>query len=106
MRFSRPFRGLLRLNDPDPSDESLGYFHPSAPRTCLSCESDLPREATIMNRVRILLSIAALLLVSVSAAAQTADSIASENTRIAGLQELVNRAAHAALEKFADRKLT
>src|SRR3989440_678785 len=63
-----------------------------------------------MNRARIYLSIAPLLFLLIPALAQTrwrADSIkAAEVTRAADLQALVNQAAHTALEKFADKKLT
>jgi len=64
-----------------------------------------------MNRVRIFLIIATLLLVLISAQAQmrwqVADSISvGEVARLTSLQELVNQAAHTALEKFAEKKLT
>src|SRR5258708_18771152 len=64
-----------------------------------------------MNRIRIPLSLAAILLLLISAQAeprwQVVDSIRlGESARAAGLQELVNQAAHTALEKFADKKLT
>ena len=64
-----------------------------------------------MNPVRIFLITAALLLSLISVQAQTrwqtADSINSgENTRVTGLQELVNQAAQTALDKFAEKKLT
>jgi len=63
-----------------------------------------------MNRTRIYLSIAPLLFLLIPASGQTrwrADSIkAAEVTRAADLQALVNQAAHTALEKFADKKLT
>ena len=64
-----------------------------------------------MNRTGIVLIIAALLFLLTPAQAQTrwqaADSISSgENSRATTLQELVNLAAHTALEKFADKKLT
>jgi hypothetical protein len=63
-----------------------------------------------MNRIRIFLSIAALLLPLFSAPARTGwrgDAVkAAEVTRAADLQALVNQAAQTALEKFADKKLT
>jgi len=64
-----------------------------------------------MNRAGILLIIAAILLLLISAQAETrwpaVDSIRSgESARATGLQELVNEAARTALEKFADKKLT
>src|SRR5260370_31724438 len=64
-----------------------------------------------MNRIRIPLSIAAILLLLISAQAeprwQVVDSIRpGESARATGLQELVNQAAHTALEKFADKKVT
>jgi beta-lactamase class A len=52
----------------------------------------------IMNRIKICLLIAAVLIISVSARAQSADA-----TR---LQALVNNAARTTLAKFADKKLT
>ena len=63
-----------------------------------------------MNRIGILLSLGAILLLLISAQAQTqgrAESFRSpELAHPTTLQELVNQAAHAALEKFADKKLT
>ena len=63
-----------------------------------------------MNRIRNFLCIAPLLFLLIPAPAQTrwrGDSIRpAEVTRAADLQELVNQAAHTALEKFADKKLT
>src|SRR5882762_6634628 len=64
-----------------------------------------------MNRVRILFAIGALLLLLISAQAltqwQATDSLSfGENPREKSLQELVDHAAHTALEKFADKKLT
>src|SRR5258707_11419682 len=64
-----------------------------------------------MNRVRIFLNLAAILLILISAQAeprwQVVDSIRpGESARATGLQELVNEAARTALEKFADKKLT
>jgi beta-lactamase class A len=53
-----------------------------------------------MNRVKILLGILSLLLLSNSAPAQSALTDASS------LQELVDQAARTTLEKFADKKLT
>ena len=64
----------------------------------------------IMNRLRIFLSIATFLLLLIPAHAQTRGQDSSIKaialTRTASLQELVNQAAHTALEKFADKKLT
>lgn len=60
-----------------------------------------------MNRVRVSFSLVFLLL-SVSAQAQQ-NSLDASTARMSGvttLQELVNGAAHAALTKFADKKLT
>jgi beta-lactamase class A len=54
-----------------------------------------------MNRVKIFLSLTAFLLLSVSLRAQSAGE-----SKPNSLQELVNQAAHTALEKFADKKLT
>jgi len=54
-----------------------------------------------MKRIKTLLLLLPLLTISVSAPAQPANTVSSNS-----LQELVNQAAHAALEKFADKKLT
>ncbi len=63
-----------------------------------------------MNRIRILLRLGAVLPLLISAQAQTkwrAESFRSPDlARPITLQELVNQAAHTALEKFADKKLT
>jgi beta-lactamase class A len=54
-----------------------------------------------MKRIKTLLFLLALLIIPVSAPAQSADTIKATT-----LQELVNQAAHTALTKFADKKLT
>jgi beta-lactamase class A len=54
-----------------------------------------------MNRVKLFLLLLPLLIIPISAAAQSTDTIKSTT-----LQELVNQAAHTALTKFADKKLT
>jgi beta-lactamase class A len=63
-----------------------------------------------INPVRILLVIAALPVLLISARAQTRwqpDSIRTgEVERVTSLRELVNQAAHTVLAKFADKKLT
>ena len=69
---------------------AMGYRSFAAPR--------LYTNEFTMNRIRIYLLITLLLLVVLPARAQSV----SKPT----LQELVNQAAHTALEKFADKKLT
>src|SRR5216684_3574431 len=60
-----------------------------------------------MNRAKIFLSLLCLLL-SFSAQAQqnSRNAATARSTRATALQDLVNEAAHAALTKFADKKLT
>src|ERR1700716_4041088 len=64
-----------------------------------------------MNRVRISFAIGALLLLLISAQAQTqwqatVSLTFGGNPREKSLQELVDQAAHTVLAKFADKKLT
>ena len=53
-----------------------------------------------------LIMLAALSISAASAMAQQRNSLVAVDSRMASLQELVNDAAHTALTKFADKKLT